>query len=93
MVFSDLPSKPVAAVFSGLASKPMVTVSPDLASKPVVEGFLVCASKPAEGYGFLVTSQNRREDGVGVEHASRSSGLFHVEANWARVSPVWPQDW
>jgi hypothetical protein len=93
MVFSDLPSKPVVAVFSGLASKPMTTVSPDLASKPVVEGFLVCASKPAEDYGFLVTPQNRREDGVGVEHTSRSSGLFRVEASWARVSPVWPQDW
>jgi hypothetical protein len=36
-------------------------------------------------YGLLVASQNRRE-GNGVGHASKSSGLLHVEASWARVS-------
>jgi hypothetical protein len=37
------------------------------------------------GYGLSVVPQNRREsDGVG--HASRSSGLLHVEVSWARVS-------
>jgi hypothetical protein len=36
------------------------------------------------GYGLSVAPQNRRvSDDVG--HASRSSGLFHVEANQARV--------
>jgi hypothetical protein len=37
------------------------------------------------GFGLLVAPQNRwREDGVG--HASRSSGLLHLEASRARVS-------
>jgi hypothetical protein len=34
---------------------------------------------------LLVASQNQRRE-VGVGHASRSSGLLHVEANLARVS-------
>jgi hypothetical protein len=33
---------------------------------------------------LLVASQNQRRE-VGVGHASRSSGLLHVEANLARV--------
>jgi hypothetical protein len=38
------------------------------------------------GYGLSVTPQNRRVDEAGVEHASRSSGSLHLEANRARVS-------
>jgi hypothetical protein len=36
-------------------------------------------------HGLSVALQNRQE-GDGVEHASRSSGLLHVEASRARVS-------
>jgi hypothetical protein len=37
------------------------------------------------GFGLSVAPQNRwREAGMG--HASRSSGLLHMEANLARVS-------
>jgi hypothetical protein len=38
------------------------------------------------GYGLSVAPQNRREDDHGVGHASRSSGLLHLEASRARVS-------
>jgi hypothetical protein len=38
------------------------------------------------GYGLLVPPQNRRGDEDGVGHASRSSGLLHLEASRARVS-------
>jgi hypothetical protein len=38
------------------------------------------------GYGLSVAPQNRWEDEDDVGHASRSSGLFHVEACRARVS-------
>jgi hypothetical protein len=34
---------------------------------------------------LLVAAQNQRRE-VGTEHASRSSGLLHVEASLARVS-------
>jgi hypothetical protein len=37
------------------------------------------------GFGLSVASQNRWRD-VGAGHASRSSGLLHVEARLARVS-------
>jgi hypothetical protein len=37
------------------------------------------------GFGLSVVPQNRRRE-VGVEHASRSSGLLLVEASLARVS-------
>jgi hypothetical protein len=37
------------------------------------------------GFGLSVVPQNRRRK-VGVGHASRSSGLLHVEASLARVS-------
>jgi hypothetical protein len=37
------------------------------------------------GFGLLVAPQNRRRE-VGAGHASRSSGLLHVEASLARVS-------
>jgi hypothetical protein len=36
-------------------------------------------------FGLSVVPQNRRRK-VGVGHASRSSGLLHVEASLARVS-------
>jgi hypothetical protein len=38
------------------------------------------------GYGLSVAPQNRREDKDGVGHASRFSGLLHLEASLARVS-------
>jgi hypothetical protein len=38
------------------------------------------------GYGFSVVPQNRREDEDGARHASRSSGLLHLEVSRARVS-------
>jgi hypothetical protein len=37
------------------------------------------------GFGLLFAPQNRRRK-VGVGHASRSSGLLHVEASHATVS-------
>jgi hypothetical protein len=37
------------------------------------------------GFSLSVAPQNRRRE-VGVEHASRSSSLLHVEASLARVS-------
>jgi hypothetical protein len=37
-------------------------------------------------YGLSIVPQNRREDEDSVGHASRSSGLLHLEANRARVS-------
>jgi hypothetical protein len=37
------------------------------------------------GFGLLVAPQNRQSK-VSVGHASRSSGLLHVEASLARVS-------
>jgi hypothetical protein len=37
------------------------------------------------GFSLSVVSQNRWRE-VGVGHASRSSGLLHVEASLARVS-------
>jgi hypothetical protein len=37
------------------------------------------------GFDLSVAPQNRRME-VGVGHASRSSGLFRVEASLARVS-------
>jgi hypothetical protein len=37
------------------------------------------------GFGLSVAPQNRRGE-VGAGHASRSSGLLHVEASLARVS-------
>jgi hypothetical protein len=37
------------------------------------------------GFGLSVAPQNRRRE-VGAGHASRSSGLLHVEASLASVS-------
>jgi hypothetical protein len=36
------------------------------------------------GYDLSVAPQNRRDDEDDVGYASRSSGLFHVEASQAR---------
>jgi hypothetical protein len=41
-------------------------------------------SQNQAGFGLSDAPQNRRRK-VGVGHASRSSGLFYVEANLARV--------
>jgi hypothetical protein len=38
------------------------------------------------GYGLLVAPQNRQKDEDGTGHASRSSGLLHVEVSRTRVS-------
>jgi hypothetical protein len=38
------------------------------------------------GNDLSVAPQNQREDGIGVGHASRSSGLLHMEASRARGS-------
>jgi hypothetical protein len=38
------------------------------------------------GHGLSVVPQNRWEDVDGMGHTSRSSGLLHLEASWARVS-------
>jgi hypothetical protein len=38
------------------------------------------------GYGLSVLPQNQRKDEVDAGHASRSSGLLHLEASRARVS-------
>jgi hypothetical protein len=37
------------------------------------------------GFGLSVVPQNRQSE-VGAGHASRSSGLLHVEASLARIS-------
>jgi hypothetical protein len=37
------------------------------------------------GFSLSVAQQNRQRE-VGAEHASRSSGLFRVEASLARIS-------
>jgi hypothetical protein len=38
------------------------------------------------GYGLSVAPQNRREDEDDMRHASRSSGLLHLETSQTRVS-------
>jgi hypothetical protein len=69
-VSGSLASKPAMTVSGGLASKPVTTVFVGLASKSLVMVFSSLASKPE----------------VSMRHASRSSGLLHVEASLARVS-------
>jgi hypothetical protein len=96
MVSNGLTSKPVVTVSSGLASKPAATVFSSLVSKLVATVFSSLASKLVAtvswfgpqnhvGFGLSVAPQNRWRD-VGVGHASRSTGLLHVEASLARVS-------
>jgi hypothetical protein len=43
------------------------------------------------GFSLLVAPQNQRRE-VGAGHASRSSGLFHVEASLARVPQSGPKN-
>jgi hypothetical protein len=85
-IFTGLASKPVATVSGGLASKTVVTVSrvgpqnwqlrfSDLSLK---------ITATVSWLGLSVAPQNRRRE-VNAGHASRSSGLLHVEASLARV--------
>jgi hypothetical protein len=43
-------------------------------------------SQNQAGFGLSVAPQNRCEVEDGMEYASRSSGLLHMEASRARVS-------
>jgi hypothetical protein len=82
--------------FLGLTSIPRSTVSPDLASKLTATvcdlGIKITVTvswfepQNQAGYSLSVVPQNRREDEDDVGHTSRSSGLLHLEASWARVS-------
>jgi hypothetical protein len=94
MVFSGLASKPAATVSAGLTSKPAVTVSRfvsqnrqlrfgDLGLKIIASVFWFGPQNHVS-FGLLVAPQNRRRK-VGVEHASRSSALFHVKASQGKV--------
>jgi hypothetical protein len=80
----------------GLASKPLAQVSlfgpqnrqlrfGDLAHKIITT---VSWFEPQNqvGYGLSIAPQNQREDEDGAGHASRSSGLLHLEVSRARVS-------
>jgi hypothetical protein len=82
--------------FCGLGSKPLARVSrftpqnrqlrfDDLAHiiTAMVSWF---GPQNQVGYGLSVASQNRWEDEDGARHASKSSGLLHLEVSWARVS-------
>jgi hypothetical protein len=62
----------MATIFSSLASKLVATVS-------------WFGPRNKVDFGLLVVPQNRWRE-VGTGHASRSSGLLHVEASLARVS-------
>jgi hypothetical protein len=48
------------------------------------DGFLVCASKPNR-LQFITYATKPMKGCDGIGHASRSSGLLHVEASLARV--------
>jgi hypothetical protein len=80
---------------SGLASKPLHRVSRfgsqnpqlrfgDLGLKITTTVFLFGPENQV-GYGLSVAPQNRQDDKDDMGLASRSSGLFHVEASQARV--------
>jgi hypothetical protein len=93
-VFSGLASKLVATVSSGLTSKPTVgfLVEPqnrqlrfdDLRLKITAMDSWFEPQNQVD-FGLSVGPQNRQME-VGVGHASRSSGLLHVEAGLTRVS-------
>jgi hypothetical protein len=57
----------------------------DLGIKITAAVFLVWASKPS-GRWFISYASKLTEGCDGVGHASKSSGLLHVEASRARVS-------
>jgi hypothetical protein len=95
IVSGGLASKPAATVSGGLASKSAVMVSRfgpqnrrlrfgDLCLKITVTVSWFGTQNQA-GFGLSVAPQNRWRE-VSVGHASRSSGLLHVEASRARVS-------
>jgi hypothetical protein len=84
----------VATVSGGLASKTVVTVSrvgpqnwrlrfSDLSLKITATVSWLGPQNQA-GFGLSVAPQNRRRE-VNAGHASRSSGLLHVEASLVRV--------
>jgi hypothetical protein len=87
--------KTTAMISLGLASKSVASgflVGPqnqqlwfdDLCLKIIATIFWFGPQNQA-GYDLSVAPQNRREDEDSVRHASRSSGLLHVEASRARV--------
>jgi hypothetical protein len=90
-----LASKPVLTVFSGLASKLVARVSQFVPQKRQLRfddlgikiTMIVSWFGPQNhiGYDLSVAPQNQREDDD-VGHASRYSGLLHVEASQAKVS-------
>jgi hypothetical protein len=94
MISSGLTSKIAAMVSGGLTSKPAVTVSRFVSQNRQLRfgdlGLKIIASVSWFGpqnhvsFGLLVAPQNRRRK-VSVEHASRSSALFHVKASQDKV--------
>jgi hypothetical protein len=96
VVFSSLASKLVATVSLGLTSKlrwwRVSRFGPqnqqlwfgDLGLKITATVSWFESQKQA-GFGLSVVPQNQRRE-VSARHASRSSGLLHVEASLARVS-------
>jgi hypothetical protein len=94
-VSSGLASKSAAAVSGSLASKPALTVSQfgpqnrqlrfgDLGPKITATVYWFRPQNQA-GFDLSVVPQNQRRE-VSVGHASRSSGLLHMEASRVRVS-------
>jgi hypothetical protein len=93
-VFSGLASKLAATLSPGMASKPVVGFFVEPQNRQLWFGHLVLeitatvswfGPQNQVGFGLSVASQNRRWE-VGAGHASRSSGLLHVEASLVRVS-------
>jgi hypothetical protein len=98
--FDDLsvvwPQNQVRRFVSGLASKPLGRVSRfgpqnrqlrfgDLGLKIITKVSWFEPQNQA-GYSLSVVPQNQWEDEDGAGHASRSSGLLHLEVSQARVS-------
>jgi hypothetical protein len=82
-VSPSLVAKPVASGFPVWASKLASTVW-WFGPQNHDDGFLVWTSNQA-GYGLLVAPQNQWEEEDDTGCALRSSGLFRLEACWARV--------
>jgi hypothetical protein len=82
-VFSGLASNPVARVFRfGPQNRQLWFGELGLKITTMVSWFV---PQNHAGFGLSIAPQNRwREDGTG--HASRSGGLFRLEASHARVS-------
>jgi hypothetical protein len=92
--FLGLPSKPRTTISPSLASKPLATVLmlwsqnhslgfPGLGLKIDNCGLVISWFEPQNqvDYNLSVAPQNRWEDEDDVGHASRSSGLLHLEAS------------